>query len=182
MVLLFNDIESLNWLQAHRLSHKQLEEVCEEAVYCFDQEKYRKYSEMIIRYCVQSTAEKLTALYRLFDDKRIDLNHDKDFILFLMSSAQGAGLTHMFLEYINASTLRGREYAVYLRAIASVQQDNSDWYFLDAPKFVDSVLRLLDDNKGDDEIIETALAIWDALYEKNFSNIQQLSEMLNNLE
>lgn len=182
LVLLFNDVESLKWLQAHCLSHNQLEEVCEEAVYCFDQEESRKYSETIIRYCVQSTAEKLTALYRLFYDKRIDLDHDKDFVLFLMSSAQGTGLTHMFLQYLNASSLRGREYAVYLRAIASVQQENSDWYLLDAPKFVDSVLRLLDDNKGDDEIIEIALAIWDALYEKNLSNIQQLSEMLNNLE
>ena len=99
-----------------------------------------------------------------------------------MSSNQGAGLSHAFLEYLNASLLRGKEYAVYLRAIASVQQDNSDWYFLDAPKFVDSVLRLLDDNKGDDEIVKMALTIWDELYEKSFSNVQQLSEMLNNLE
>lgn len=182
LVLLFNDVESLNWLQTHQLSHKQLEEVCKEAVYCFDQEEYREYSETIIRYCVQATTENLTALHRLFYDKRVDLERDKEFVLFLMSSDQGAKLSHTFLGYLNASPLRGMEYAVYLRAIASVQQDNSDWYFLDAPKFVDSVLRLLDDNKVDDEIVEITLAIWDKLYEKNISNIQQLSEMLNNLE
>lgn len=76
-----------------------------------------------------------------------------------MSSSQGTELRHTFLEYLKASPLRGKEYAVYLRAIASVQQDNSDWYFFDAPKFVDSVLRLLDDNKRNDEIVEIVLAI-----------------------
>ena len=182
LILLFDDVELLNWLRSHRLSHKQLEEVCKETVYCFGQEKCRKYSEMIIRYCVQATTEKLTALHRLFYDERINLGRDKEFVLFLMSSDQGAGLSHTFLKYLNASALRGNEYAVYLRAIASVQQDNSDWYFLDAPKFADSVLRLLDDNKSDDEIVKMALTIWDELYEKSFSNVQQLSDMLNNLE
>ena len=182
LVLLFNDIESLNWLQTHQLSHKQLENICENAIYCFREESSRKLSETILRYCVQATTEKLTALHRLFYDERIDLDRDKEFVLFLMSSDQGAELSHAFLEYLNASPLRGMEYAVYLRAIASVQQDNSDWYFLDAPKFVDSVLRLLDDNKSDDEIVKMALTIWDELYEKSFSNVQQLSEMLNNLE
>ena len=99
-----------------------------------------------------------------------------------MSSNQGSELVHTFFEYLNASSLRGKEYALYLRAIVCVQKNNADWYFLDAPKFVDSVLRLLDDNQGEGEIVEMALDIWDRLYEKELSNIKQLSAMLNNLE
>ena len=169
-------------MRAQSLSHKQLEKVCKQAVYCFQEEEYRKQSEVIIQYCIQTATEKLMALHSLFYDNRLDLQRDREFILYLMSTEQAVELSHAFFEYLNASRLRGKEYATYLRAISSLERTNSDWYFWDTPKFVDSVLRLLDDNKGDNEIIEMALDIWDQLYESNFFKIQQLSAMLNNLE
>lgn len=181
-VFLFKDSVLLNWLRAQSLSHKQLEKVCKQAVYCFQEEEYRKQSEVIIQYCIQTATEKLMALHSLFYDNRLDLQRDREFILYLMSTEQAVELSHAFFEYLNASRLRGKEYATYLRAISSLERTNSDWYFWDTPKFVDSVLRLLDDNKGDNEIIEMALDIWDQLYESNFFKIQQLSAMLNNLE
>lgn len=182
LVLLFNDVELLHWLKTHYLSHIQLEAICSEAVYCFQDESHRELSEIIIRYCVRATPKGLTALHRLFFDKYLDLERDSEFVLFLMASAQGAELSHTFLENLNTSSLRGREYAVYLRSITSAKQTSSDWYWGDESTFVDSVLRLLEDNLGDEEIIKMALDIWDELYEKDLFNIQQLSAMLNNLE
>lgn len=181
-VFLFKDSVLLNWLRAQSLSHKQLEKVCKQAVYCFQEEAYRKQSEVIIKHCVQAATENLMSLHSLFYDDRLDLQRDREFILYLMSTEQAIGLSHAFFEYLNASRLRGKECAAYLRAISCVEKSDSDWYFWDAPKFVDSVLRLLDDNQGDNEIIEMALDIWDQLYQRNFLKIQQLSAMLNNLE
>lgn len=182
VALFFNDTKLLDWLQNYSFSNQQIGQVCKQAVYYFQDIAYRELSEKIIRYCVQATTEKLTGLHQLFYNNCLDLQQDKEFVLFLMASNQGSELVHTFFEYLNASSLRGKEYALYLRAIVCVQKNNADWYFLDAPKFVDSVLRLLDDNQGEGEIVEMALDIWDRLYEKELSNIKQLSAMLNNLE
>lgn len=181
-ILLFNDTILMEWLQTHPLSHRQLEEVCKEAVNLFPKEEYRERSETIIRYCAQTDAEHLSALHHLFFEKRIDLQQDKEFVLFLLASKQGGGLAHLFFRYLNDSQLRGREYAAYLRALSSVPKDSSEWYYLDASGFANSALRLLDDDQGDSEVIKMALDIWDELYKNNLANIQELSTMLNNLE
>ena len=181
-ILLFSDTVLLEWLQTHSLSHKQLEKVCKEAVGLFPKEEYREQSKTIIRYCAQADTENLVALHHLFFNKCIDLQQDKELILFLLASRQGAGLAHSFFRCLNDSLLRGKEYAVYLRALASLPKDSSEWYYLDAPKFANSALRLLDDNQGDSEIIKMALDIWDELYKNELANIQELSTMLNNLE
>ena len=150
--------------------------------WAFPKEEYREQSKTIIRYCAQADTENLVALHHLFFNKCIDLQQDKELILFLLASRQGAGLAHSFFRCLNDSLLRGKEYAVYLRALASLPKDSSEWYYLDAPKFANSALRLLDDNQGDSEIIKMALDIWDELYKNELANIQELSTMLNNLE
>lgn len=181
-ILLFNDTILMEWLQTHPLSHKQLEKVCKGAVDLFPKEEYREKSEIIIRYCAQTDTEHLSALQDLFFEKQIDLQQDKEFVLFLLASKQGAGLARSFFRYLNDSQLRGREYATCLHVLSSVPKDSSEWYYLDASKFANSALRLLEDNQGDSEVIQMALDILDELYKNNLAKIQELSTMLNNLE
>lgn len=183
VAVFFHDTWSMQWLRSNPLSDKQLGAICQQAISTFDREEYKQDSEMILRYCMEASRDGLMKLSGLFRKKKLDPQEDKDFIMSLVSGKQRRILRHAFLEYLNELNVPASEAVAYLRAISEPCSDEEEsWDMFDAPKLAQAAVHLLDDNRGDEDVLQTGLEIWDNIYRENRASIQGLSSLLDNME
>ena len=132
---------------------------------------------------MEASRDGLMKLSGLFRKKKLDPQEDKDFIMSLVSGKQRRILRHAFLEYLNESNVPASEAVAYLRAISEPCSDEEEsWDMFDAPKLAQAAVHLLDDNRGDEDVLQTGLEIWDNIYRENRASIQGLSSLLDNME
>lgn len=183
VAVFFHDTQSMRWLRGNPLSDNQLGAICKQAISTFDREEYKKDSEAILRHCMEASEGELMALSGLFRKKKLNPEEDKDFIMSLVSGKHRRLLRHAFLEYLNESDIPAPEAAMYLRAISEQCSDGKEtWDMFDAPKLAQAAVHLLDGNRGDEDILQTGLEIWDNIYRENRASIQDLSSLLDNME
>lgn len=183
VAVFFHDTWSMQWLRSNSLSDEQLGAICQQAISTFGREEYKQDSEMILGYCMEASRDGLMELSGLFRKKKLDPEEDKDFILSLAGGKHRRILRHTFLEYLNGSDVPAPEAVAYLRAISEPCSDEKEsWDMFDAPKLARAAVHLLDDNRGDENVLQTGLEIWDNIYRENRASIQRLSSLLDNME
>lgn len=176
----FFDQMLLSALCSSKYTKQQVNEICCQAIYTFDRGEYHEISRDILIYFINAYDEEIFELNRLFEDHRINIYRDMDFLTALMESKQAQHISYRFLEYIKA---QDQDITLYLDTLRRLSEnaltDRNDWRTVDVINDLTVIiLRILDQNRYDHGIKQVCLDIWDNIYQNCFDLVKPLTELL----
>ena len=176
----FFDQMLLSALCSSKYTKQQVNEICRQAIYTFDRGEYHEISRDILIYFINAYDEEIFELNRLFEDHRINIYRDMDFLTALMESKQAQHISYRFLEYIKA---QDQDITLYLDTLRRLSKnaltDCNDWRTVDVINDLTVIiLRILDQNRYDHGIKQVCLDIWDNIYQNCFDLVKPLTELL----
>lgn len=167
------------------LSEKQVRAILEMVILYFDNDKYNELSkDIILRFC-KCDFDLEYPLGNLFNQNKVDLERDKDFLLKLMSGNIGRRIVYAFTRFLEKNSKSIVEYREIIISMSKsiINRDitamNGYWGIEDDISKL--IIGLYDETATaiDPELKETAsrcLDIWDLMYEKQIGSIRQLSK------
>lgn len=178
------DEEMLKFAMTNEFTHGQADRMCIQAASSFNRDEYHSTSKKVLIHIIDSHTGELNGLNRLFFDRCVLIERDKDFLVHLMESCHSVRLIHAFLDYLNKSDEDISAFADILCAIGtSIADAPSEWNSrLIVSDLIQTVIRLYDRGSQNPQIKSICLDIWDNLFRSNLQDIKPLSEMLDNFE
>ena len=172
---------ALDAIEPSALSQKQLEAVCHQAIFSYDDPDYHTRSEAILKGLLPFSETEISSFSRLFYDKRINGVRDASFLVELIGSPQGKYLIHDFLRY--AIEFDEEQFMccmpLLLPNVAHILNDCDTWentFILE--DFIKCVVRLFDLGQDDLSIKSICLDLWDSLFRLNFDRMRPISDMI----
>lgn len=160
---------------------KQQEKICEQAIFSFNRDNYHKASEKILYHLIDTSSAELNGFNRLFFDHCIDIERDNAFLVHLIQSAHSVRLVHTFLKYLSEQTGDITPYADVLKAlslsISKMDAVQTRSFVVD--NFIQCIIRLFDQSKGDPYLGGVFLDLWDSLYASNLRSISKLADLID---
>lgn len=125
-------------------------------------------------------------IQRLFYDKCVNIERDKEFIKDIIGCYSGKKIIHAFVSYIEKNALSIIEYAdIILELLNSIaNSENSEEYYYYSNEITKLLVGLYDETKGKTQpelvkINNECLNIWDKMLEKQIGMISDLSKELS---
>lgn len=179
LAIYFNDNKALEFIISKPLSIEQKRRICNQAISSFDKSNYKENSKRILSSMIDNTSEKLIELGRLFSERRLSINSDTEFILYLMKSEHGKYLFDNLIEYMNSTEDDICDYAPLLFEISkTVLPEIADaGIYFHLEYFTKCVLRIYD--RGDFDTKSICLDIWDSLFMNNLYSANTIPDMID---
>ena len=174
----FNLVQQLFGLS---LNEKQIQMVCEQAMCGFDNPEYYENSKAILLHYIGFGKTNMFYLSRLFREGHVEIDRDEDLILTLLYSKSNEYLIHTVLDYIYEQDQDITQYSSVLNSLTEELFTNnnlSDKYTIKGD-LVKCIIKLIDRNKCNTEIMAQCLDMCDKIYQSNF--YMPFIQMLDNL-
>ncbi|MBP0983317.1 MAG: hypothetical protein J6A19_06285 [Oscillospiraceae bacterium] len=164
------------------LNDNQIDRICRQAVYSFNQEEFHQNSKDILLHFLDEGKTDLFAFSQLFYDNYVDLDRDEDLLLKLLSAKLKEHHLHTILDYINTNAQDIERYAKILHSICEgmLKNEMRDTDTI-ANDLIKSVIKLLDANKHNPEIKAQCLEMWDIIYKSSYKSSMPFSQIIDNL-
>lgn len=164
------------------LNDKQIDHVCRQAVYSFNQEEFHQNSKDILFHFLDEGKTDMFAFSQLFYDNCVDLDRDEDLLLKLLSAKLQEHHLHTILDYINTNAQDIGQYTKILHSLCEgmLKNEMRDTDTI-ANDLIKSVIKLLDTNKHNPEIRAQCLDMWDIIYKSSYKSIKPFSQIFDNL-
>jgi hypothetical protein len=184
IAIFFGDVKMFCHLITEEYTPKQEEKICLQAASSFNQDVNHELSEKILLHFIDTSISELRGISKLFFNRSIIIQRDKDFLIHLMYSNQSVHQIHAFLEYLNELGEDIIEFADVLEAVGKgiVLAPKEKSNRLVVNDLIQCVIRLFDRGKDNLRIRNICLDIWDNLFKSSLQDIKPLSDMIDNFE
>lgn len=165
------------------INEKQVKFIIDMALVYFKKEEYNAVAKELIKKCIEENPDLKVNLSRLFYDDLIDLNRDKDFLIYIMESKISNGIIYAFVEYFEKNA---RTIIDYKDIILKLSWNAFENYpkLLDKRWTVDNKLTKLIIQLYDETSVETSrrikdianecLELWDFMFENRIGGARVL--------
>lgn len=169
------------------MSKVQAEAVLYMAIIYFNKAEFNSLSKNMIRKFKASTLDLEMPISRLFYDKLIDLERDKDFLIEIMCSNFSRRTLHAFVHYLEEESKSVFDYKDIILSMSyylindECNREQGIWGIEDE---ISKLVIGLYDETADSQLHEiqsvanNCLDIWDLMFEKQIGPIRQLSQQL----
>lgn len=172
------------------LNEKQVEKLLQMLITYFNLSEYNAKAKKTLLYYLDKGINSEFPWSRLFHDKYINLDRDKDFIEKLLISKKGHRILHYFIKYleeVDVSLLEVSDiiFAVSKELIQSTDKDDEMvWGFQN--EISKLVIALYDDSCDKSGVYNECIAlecldIWDCMYEKNIGMAREMTDTMMNI-
>lgn len=180
---IYLDNNLLSKLYELKLTNKQVDKVCHQAAFSFNQEEYHEASKEVLEHYLDIDDNEINAFGRLFYDRCINIDRDEDFLLKLMSSKQSLHQLHAFLEFVEKQDRDISKYVNVLKIITehiSIDKDTWDRHML-LDDLIKCIVKLFDKNKYNVSIKNHCLDMWDNLYRESLTAMRSFTDIFDNM-
>ena len=168
------------------MSVAQAESVIRMASAYFGKDEYVSTSKVMYTKFFNSSLDLEHSFSRLFYDKRLNLDRDKDFIISLMKSKFGKRMLHLFAEYMISDAATLFNYSDIILAVSHHMLENLDIgrHTWSLEKEIPTLLiRLYDETAASSlearkDVAQKCLDLWDIMFEKQIGNSRNLAKKM----
>ena len=164
------------------LNAKQIERVCLQAVFSFNNDKFNQRSKAILMHYLDEEHFGSLAFNKLFLDKSIDIDRDEELLNKIICSKPKEQMVNRFLKYINEQKCDISKYANTLQTLCeelSAAKDRYDRYST-MNDLVKCIIKLLDNNKQKLTIKAQCLNMLDNIYKSCYN--MSFSQIFDNMD
>lgn len=169
------------------MSKTQAESVLHMAIIYFNKNEFNLLAKNMIRKFETSTLDLEMPISRLFYDKLIDLERDKDFLIEIMSSGLSRKTVHAFVHYLEEESKSVVDYKDIILSMSyhliknGCGKEERIWGIED--EISKLVIGLYDETSGSPlpeirNIAEECLDVWDLMFEKQIGPVRLLSQKI----
>ncbi len=180
---MFAVLTIMGWFEMEKLlamamDEEQVDAICRQAVYCFQEEEYNAQCKALLLNLVEKHA-KLSQLRILFFDKRIEIPRDRDFLIALLEKGSNSEIAGEVLQYLSEIDINVKDYAEIIYSIcrkgSDLLQGSLRFHMGDLAGCVAHIFCVGKEEPG---VLTTCLDIWDEIYRMNPLMIQPLKDLL----
>jgi hypothetical protein len=184
MYILKNEfVDEMTHVEA--MSKLQAEEVLHMVMLYFNIDDYNSLAKDIIRRFKTSTLDLEMPISRLFYDKLIDLERDKEFLIEIMNTDLSRRTLHAFTHYLEQESKSVIDYKEIILSMSRHLIHNKDKKYDGIWGIQDEISKLIiglyDETSGNKtpelkNLAQECLNIWDLMFEKQIGPVRRLSQ------
>ena len=182
VAIFYGDADAQKCILESSFTEKQANNICKQAVSCFDREEYRDICKTIILRMVQEHNLEFFDLSTEFFKENIVIARDREFLMQLISANSKSRMLITILKFLCDTDENIIDFAEVIYAVikqaATLKEEVPMRIGVD--EMVRCVAHLYDLGKDDPEIKTICLDTWDELFKNNLRDIQSLATMLDN--
>lgn len=169
------------------MTEAQAEAVLHMAILYFNKEEFNTLVKNMIRKFKSSTLDLEMPISRLFYDKLIDLERDKDFLIEIMNSDLSYRTIHAFVHYLEEESKSVVDFKDIILSMSyhlvNDGSNNTKGVWRIESEISKLIIGLYDETSASSlpdkkDIAEKCLDVWDLMFEKQIGSIRQLSQKL----
>ncbi len=182
-ITIYYDSALTNELYQRSLNEKQINRVCMQAAFSFNQEEHHQKSKEILLHYIEAEETEVFAFNRLFHDKCIDIDRDEDFVIKLINATRKAHRLHTILDYIIEQDQDITKYTNVLYNICQMVSTGKYGYDKEMvlTDLIKCIIKLLDRNKYNMDTKRQCLDMWDIIYQRSFDSVIPFTRLLDNI-
>ena len=173
------------------INQKQVKFIIDMALLYFKKEEYNEIAKKLIKKCIEDNPNLKVNLSRLFYDDLIDLNRDKDFLIYIMESRISNEIIYAFVEYIEKNVKSIIDYKDIIFRLSWNAFENYP-KLLDKRWTIDNeltklIIQLYDETGTETsrkmkEIDDECLELWDFMFKKRIGGVGVLLNYMLGLD
>ncbi|WP_303223835.1 serine protease [Intestinibacter bartlettii] len=173
------------------INQRQVKFIINMALLYFKKEEYNEIAKGLIKKCIEENPDLKINLSRLFYDSLIDLDRDKDFLIYIMESRISDEIIYGFVEYIEKNATSIIDYKDIILRLSRNAFENYP-KLTDKRCIIDNELTKLIILLYDETVNETSrsmkkianecLELWDFMFEKRISGARVLLNYMLSLD
>lgn len=171
-----------------KLSEEQTEGILEISLLYFDEVQYNEKVKQILLKLKNSELHIEHTISRLFYDKLVDLERDRDFLVEIVGSDLSRNLVYSFVEYLESESISIIEYNEIILSMGSniVQYREKNINYCGIEDEISKLIIGLYDETVNlvsskmKNIANQCLDLWDLMYENQIGSIRNLSQNIMN--
>lgn len=163
-------------------SKEQILRICRQAVSSFNISEHHQISKNILTHFLEQDCE-IHAFGQRFWEKCVNIDRDTDFLIKLMRSKQNPYQLQTALEFINNQDANIDKYCLILKTIGeNLEFAYNPWERESISEvLIKCIIKLLDKNKHNNDVINICLDIWDSLFKSSLRSIRSFTDIFDNL-
>ena len=171
----------LSFLYSHPWTEETLDKICLEATYGFENEEYRTISQTILEHLLAVDGGSLHSIDRLFHEQRLDLQRDDRFIKTILQKRSSIDTIDAFIDFIKTQDVTISGFVEIIKsAVESIDENIHAWQkHRIEDGLVHAVIRLIDNARDDNELMECCLDILDKIFQKRILTNTAIYELLD---
>lgn len=173
------------------INQRQVKFIIDMALLYFKKEEYNEIAKGLIKKCIEENPDLKINLSRLFYDSLIDLDRDKDFLIYIMESRISDEIIYGFVEYIEKNATSIIDYKDIILRLSRNAFENYP-KLMDKRWTIDNELTKLIIKLYDETVTETSrrikdiankcLELWDFMFKNRIGSVRIILNYMLSLD